>query len=266
MLALDHRSSFRKLISPENPDAVGGGQAIELKKEIIAAVYDQLSGLLIDPEYGLPAYNEINPYDTLKKPFLLSAEETGYEDVGGERVTKIKYNVQTLKDLGASGVKLLIYFNPSAKSAQTQIQTAKKILRDAHEQGLPFFLEVLYYGKEPDATQNVKILLDNEVRPDIFKLGYPGSSRACKEIARTLEGIPWVLLSEGVNFEEFCAHLEIASKAGCRGFLAGRSLWQEAIQTEVDDQRKTFLNEILSARFERISKITGTVAINNTPA
>ena len=87
MLALDHRGSFKKLMNPEDEKAVTDQQAIDLKREIINSVKDQMSGVLIDPDYGLPAYNEKT------KPFLLPVEKTGYEAQAGERLTKLEYGV-----------------------------------------------------------------------------------------------------------------------------------------------------------------------------
>lgn len=253
MLALDHRGKFRKLINPENPNAVKKEQMINLKKEIIAAVNSQLSGLLIDPEYGLEAYKRLD-LPTVK-PFLLSAEKTGYKEEAGERITEIKYSAQALKNLGAAGVKLLIYFKPSAKSAVIQIETAKKVLRDAYAHGLPFFLEIVNYGIKPDMVQSAKILLDNNVHPDVFKFEYPGSPETCQQMTGMLGDTPWILhTTTGSDFEEFCDQLEIASKAGCKGFLVGRSLWQEAVRM-TGEEKGSFLKKTLPARFERISKI-----------
>ena len=64
MLAFDHRDSFKKMIDPFSVDT-----AIEIKKNIIESVYDQMSGVLIDLDYGYPAYLQINKPEV--KPFLL---------------------------------------------------------------------------------------------------------------------------------------------------------------------------------------------------
>src|SRR5687767_12190652 len=99
MLAFDHRGRFKKLMNPDNSDAVSDQQAIELKHEIIASVQDQMSGLLIDEDYGLDAIASLQ-HD---KPYLLPVEKTGYTDQGGERITEFAVDVKHLKEKGAAG-------------------------------------------------------------------------------------------------------------------------------------------------------------------
>ncbi len=38
---------------------------------------------------------------------------------------------------------------------------------------------------------------------------------------------PWILLSAGVDFDEFAIQVRIACTAGASGFLAGRAVWQD---------------------------------------
>lgn len=125
MLALNHRGSFKKLMNSGSPDAVTNEEASKLKKEIIESLADQFSGLLIDVDYCLPAYKGKD------KPFLLPLEKSGYTEDLRERVTQLERSAEELKNLGASGAKLLLCFNPNLVSATQQIETAKKALFSA---------------------------------------------------------------------------------------------------------------------------------------
>jgi len=49
---------------------------------------------------------------------------------------------------------------------------------------------------------------------------------ACYEITKASR-LPWVILSAGVDMAEFVYNVEIASKEGASGFLAGRAVWKE---------------------------------------
>jgi tagatose 1,6-diphosphate aldolase len=241
MLALDHRQSFEKLTGTSDKDKL-----VEVKKEIIESVYDKMSGILVDQDYGLPAYMET----AHEKPFLLPIEESGYTDEEGERVTKLKYTVDELVAAGASGVKLLIYFNPGAKTADKQIETAGAVMEMAKEKGVPYFLEVVTYDL-PDLLAStydaMKMLVDAKVKPDLYKIEYPGSKEMCQRVHELMNGIPWILLTKGDDFEEFVFHLQQAHEAGCSGFLAGRALWQDSLSDP--DKSK------VAARFKLISEI-----------
>lgn len=50
----------------------------------------------------------------------------------------------------------------------------------------------------------------------------------CRQLNSTA-GIPWVILSAGVNIEEFLAQVDMATAAGASGFLCGRAIWKDAI-------------------------------------
>lgn len=259
MLALDHRGSFKKLMNPQNPDAVTDQQAIDLKREIIYAVKDQMSGVLIDPDYGLPAYSEKT------KPFLLPVEKTGYEDQGGERLTKLEYGVPKLIEWGAGGAKILLFFNPYLKTAEQQLDTAKQVVDECKSRDYPLFLEIVTYESDHEITmeereklvvESVKKFVALDIKPDVFKLEYPGSAVACRTISAVLQdhNVPWILLTRGDTFEHFTEQLKEAVSRGAVGFLAGRALWQEVCTMQGEEKAK-FLKETLPERFKIISEI-----------
>lgn len=268
MLALDHRGSFKKLMNPQNPDSVEAYQAIDLKKQIINSVKDQMSGILIDTDFGLAAYDK-------SKPFLLPIEKSGYKDEGGERITEIVYSVEQLKNWGASGAKLLIYFNPYLDSYKLQLETAKKVIEECRQNDFPVFLEVVTYKQSLPASfpsagekdheltlderpkyvlDSLQMFLNTGVIPDVFKLEYPGNKEACLKITELLNKIPWIILTRGVTFDEFVPQRKEAAESGCVGFLAGRALWQEVCTMGAQDKQE-FLKETLPERFKTISEL-----------
>lgn len=256
MLALDHRGSFRKFLNPQNPEGADKDLAIKIKSEIIDSVYGQMSGVLVDQVYGLPAYKTLNPNN---KPYLLPSEKTGYSNSPkGERITEIQYSAKQIKNDGGSGVKLLIYFNPNGETTKTQIETSGKVLEDAHSQNMPFFLEIVTYGqpeRKAVVVESVKQFIEAGVVPDVFKIEYPGSPEACNMIKGMVGETPWILLTRGGEFDSFVEHLQHAVNSGCSGFLAGRSLWQEAVSIRDTKERILFLRETTAERFKTISSI-----------
>jgi tagatose-1,6-bisphosphate aldolase len=259
MLALDHRGSFKKLMNPDNPDSVTDQMAIDLKGEIINAVKDQMSGVLIDPDFGLPAYVEKT------KPFLLPVEKTGYEAKGGERLTKLEYGVPKLMEWGAGGAKILLFFNPYLETAEAQLETGKSVVDECKSRDYPLFLEIVTYEADHEVTmeereklviESLKKFVARNVIPDVFKLEYPGSAVACRTISAILQEheVPWILLTRGDSFEHFKEQLKDAVSRGAVGFLAGRALWQEVCTMQGEEKQK-FLKETLPERFRIISEI-----------
>ncbi len=252
MLALDHRESFKKLINPQNPDQVVDEKLIQLKSEIIGAVSDQFSSLLIDPYYGLQAYKNRT------KPFLLCIERSGYKEFADGRYTELEFSGDEIKGYGAAGGKLLLYFNPYKGSAHTQLTKADDVRHELNEiYNLPLFLEIVTYGSESKQkliTESVQAFLRANVQPDVFKLEFPGDAENCKKITGMLGQTPWILLTGGEEFNNFKHQLEIATQNGCVGFLAGRALWKEIFEL-VGEEKQTFLRETLPQRFREISEI-----------
>lgn len=256
MLALDHRGSFTKYVNPKEPDLATDEQLIRIKRQIIGAVEEQMSGVLIDVDWGLPGYA------SKAKPYLLPLEKSGYTDAAGERSTELGYSAKQLKEWGASGAKLLLYFNPEANNCRSQIAVAKQALEDAHQNDLPLFLEIVTYGNEDLGRsrdewvlRSIQMLLESNVVPDVWKLEYPGDKESCEQITELVGAVPWILLTRGETFEIFAQQLTDAVQAGAVGFLAGRALWQEISDYTTEEQKEEFLRTIVAQRFELISEI-----------
>lgn len=247
MLALDHRESFKKISKTENESKL-----IEYKYEIINSLIYQFSGVLIDEDYGFKAYALFN--QNILKPFLLPIEKSGFVDSKEGRLNELYTNASEIIERGASGVKLLIYFNKKDKNSKKQIDLAKVVSEQCKREGTPLFLEIVHYGDASNVLDTLSIFRQEGVTPAVWKLEYPGGEKECKQITEFLEDTPWILLSRGVTFKEFYNQVFIASKVGCSGFLAGRSLWQDLFELE-KDQKEKFLATELPDRFRKLKEL-----------
>lgn len=263
MLALDHRGSIGKLLEKALGVTPSKEDIIDLKRRIVGCLYDGFSGVLLDPDYGIPAYSSYlsSSQITSPKPFLLCIEKTGYLDTDTERLTELEYTVSELKNMGAKGIKILLFFHPEAKNAPDQLEIARKVYTGCQKEGLPFFFEILNYplhGKPYDPSvlvpASVKFFLDNGIKADVFKLEFPGTGESCRKVTGMLGDIPWILLTKGADYEKFKEGLKIAAAGGASGFLAGRSVWQDVCLLP-KDKWDGFFNTVVNARFKEISEI-----------
>lgn len=269
LLAFDHRGSFKKYVNKDNSEAASDKEIIEVKSLVIDALNDLMSGVLIDPVWGLPAYKKAGA----GKPYLLCLEKTGYVESGEKRLNELQYTGAELKKWGASAAKILIYSNPKDKEATNrQLETSRQALREAHENDLPLFLEFVTYDNNENKKglpsqkrlggkraklimDSLKIYIEAGVVPDVWKLEYPGDRAACEKITEIAGKTPWVLLTRGEEFDIFYSQLQDAISAGASGFLAGRALWQEIGDYREEKFRKDFLDKVVRKRFAEISKI-----------
>ncbi|MEV8061111.1 hypothetical protein AB0P37_32795 [Streptomyces antimycoticus] len=63
------------------------------------------------------------------------------------------------------------------------------------------------------------------------------------------------VLSAGVGHEDFRTQVEIAGKAGASGYLAGRSIWRDAVSYHVPAERAAAI-ELAGGRLDELNKVT----------
>jgi len=262
MLALDHSGSFCKMLNPKDPDGVSAVEIMQTKKEIMGVVSQDITGILLDNDHGLAAYNELKDEGAQVPSLMLRLTKQSYVEEAGELLNEVYYKGRELKLAGAGAAKLLFNFNPYASVAERQIETARNAMRDAHENGLAFLLEPVTYdvpeskGKDKGTLilESIQMLKDHGVAPDLWKVEYPGNALYCEQLNHLADGVPWVLLTRGTKFDQFADYLETACENGCQGFLAGRALWQE-LGSLKGEGRERFLKKTLPERLKKVNTI-----------
>src|SRR5713101_3163255 len=77
LCAMDHRGSMRQMLSPNAPEKVSAEELVDFKLELCRALAPESSGVLLDPEFGVPNAIVRNalPGDV---GLLISMESTDY--------------------------------------------------------------------------------------------------------------------------------------------------------------------------------------------
>jgi tagatose 1,6-diphosphate aldolase len=284
MCAIDHRGALRRALNGENPAAVSYQDIVDFKLNLCQAVAPFASAILLDPEYGagqaiaaglLPA----------SKGLLVSMEKTGYSGDSTARITELLpgWSVKKAKRMGASAVKLLIYFRPDLKDvASKQLDLVARLADQCLEEDIAFLVEPVSYPVEEKELINqgeVSSKKFAEIKPglvietarqitalpiDVLKAEFPADIKfeqdegkllkLCQELNRASR-LPWVLLSAGVDFNSFKKQVEIACKAGASGFLAGRALWQEGAKIRSRAERMNFFRDTAASRLKELAEI-----------
>jgi tagatose 1,6-diphosphate aldolase len=152
----------------------------------------------------------------------------------------------------------------------------RAVLEDCHIYDLPLFLEPISYsldaqfikGTAEFARQRRRSVVESARRlgalqPDVLKVEFPLDARyeadetawreACAELNAAVS-VPWVVLSANETFETFKRQLQIACEAGASGFIAGRSIWRDAVPL-VGSAREAFLTTIARQRLSELVDI-----------
>ncbi len=284
MCAMDHRGSLRRMIDAEHPDEVNYEEMVERKLELCSSLAGHSSAVLLDPIFGAAQCisHGVLPRGT---GLLVSIEATGYGGEKEHRVTELlgNWSVERIQRMGASAVKILVYYRPDLKPLSSQqLDTVNRVARECIRYDLPFLVEPKSYpvGEEINNSPEfaelkgelvIKTARDMTALPiDVLKAEFPAdlhykkdkseAAELCRQLDATSQ-VPWVILSGGVDFELFCQQVEIACQAGASGFLGGRAIWQEAMQIDNAAERIQYLSTVAADRMKRLTEIASKYAV-----
>ena len=117
-LALDHRQNLRRALNPQDPKAVPDSALTDFKLEVTAALAGEATAVLLDPEYSAAqaVAAGVIPGNI---GLVVAVEATGYAGDVTARQSRILpgWSVRKAKLMGASMIKLLVYYHPDASAA-----------------------------------------------------------------------------------------------------------------------------------------------------
>jgi tagatose 1,6-diphosphate aldolase len=278
VLAMDHRGSFKQMINPKDSDNVSYDEVVSRKMEMCSELSKYASAVLLDPIYGAVQCISQGALPG-NKGLLVSIEESGYEGGKENRITRLLTNwgVEKIKRLGASAVKILVYYRPDLKDlARSQLSIVAEVAEACLRYDIPLFVEPVSYpvgsevtNPEQFARHREQIVIETArditaLPINVLKAEFPADlkfnkdrgslSKLCRELDKTSQ-VPWVLLSAGVDIETFCTQVEIACEAGASGFLGGRAIWQEVMPMTETSKRIEYYRSTVAGRFQRLNDI-----------
>ncbi|MGA2421619.1 MAG: tagatose 1,6-diphosphate aldolase [Candidatus Acidiferrum sp.] len=271
-VAIDQRHALRTLFSTAmKMDAaqVPTETLIQFKEAVSRILTPHASAILLDPEYGLPAASQRAKTAGL----LLAYEQTGYDDHVPGRLPRLleHWSVQRLKEQGANGIKLLLYYSTASETSINDQKHAfvERVGAECAAADIPFFLELVSYADGMDeksrdfarakpemVIESMREFSDVRYQVDVLKVGVPvnlafveGAPSAKSEIlysrreamllyrrAAEATRLPFIYLSQGVSNQTFQFGLKLAIEAGAKfsGVLCGRATWKEGVAVLVD--------------------------------
>jgi tagatose 1,6-diphosphate aldolase len=282
MVATDQNSSMINMIKDalkkkgEDRDPTYE-EIVEAKVMLSRALSPHCSALLVDAYYG---------YWSTIASFAIPAE-TGLlirvEQSGGPKNSlgaplggfEPGWSVEKVKRCGADAVKLLAFFEPGElNSAEHQFQFVKQVYEECQRHDILMLLEPLAfpYGGE---DKKGKPYLDRKAKSvietarylgqycDVYKAEFPGtmgheSESQLRDNLKALDQAcpkPWVLLSAGVEYDEYKTQVEMAMDAGASGILGGRAFWKEYFTYTSPQERQQFAETTCTERVRQIHQI-----------
>lgn len=275
VLALDHRNNLRQALGPDDPGAVPDEALSQFKRATVAEVGTAATAVLLDPQYGAAQCIASGSLPG-RTGLLVAVEASGYSGAAADRHSGVLpgWGVDKIRRMGASAVKLLVYYHPRAAAAEEIEALVEAVVGDCRLHDIPLFLEILTYSPDPA----VRKLASRDVRPaviesvrrlvgpgvDVLKVEFPLDAvaepdervwaEACAELSEASRA-PWVLLSASVGYHTFLRQVTVACQAGASGVAVGRAVWREATGL-AEPERSAFLRTVAH---ERMARLTGLV-------
>lgn len=257
IVAMDQRNTLRRMmtaVDKPTDDAL----LQEFKRDVVTPLLGLASGVLLDPDLGVPAIQGVPRAGT---GILVAAEPEKKATYEGEpRATRLPaQDAAWVRSLGGDAVKFLVQLRADRPTGgdgpdlvAELVEVVRAVVADCREAGVPSVVENLIYRlpgedeltpeRRADAIIEAAAVLD-VLGCDLLKLEYPGSPEACRRLAETIS-TPWAVLSAGVAFDRFTEVLRIAcDEGGASGFIAGRAIWKEAVELD-GEPRREFLGSV----------------------
>jgi tagatose-1,6-bisphosphate aldolase len=270
IVAMDQRNTLRRMFTAVGRE--GTDQELrDAKADVARALTPLASGLLSDPTYGVPAITQAGALDPACG-LLVAAEPAERRTYHSEPRTHRDpgLNARWVVDQGGDALKFFVQLRadrPAPGAGEPDLlaeglAVCQEVIDDCRATGVPVVIENLVYerageqlqgrAREDAIVETARALNDLDI--DLLKLEYPGSPAGCRRLAAVLDR-PWAVLSAGVPFAEFSQAMRVAfEEGGASGFIAGRSVWREAVALD-GAERREFLSAVARPRLEELTAV-----------
>jgi tagatose-1,6-bisphosphate aldolase len=247
------------------------------KLDVTRLLASEATAVLLDPEVS--AAQAIAQYAIpMDVGIVVALESTGYTgDVTARHAQIIPgWSVEKAKRMGASAVKLLVYYHPDSSIAKEIESFVEQVAEDCAKHDLLLMLEPLSYSLDESrkltSEQKRYVVVETAKRltplnVDILKAEFPLDvtekdqdiwKAACEEIT-IASCVPWILLSGAVDYDTYLHQVTVACGAGASGIAVGRAVWQEAVSM-TGPERTEFLSQVARLRLARLTSLCDALA------
>jgi tagatose 1,6-diphosphate aldolase len=265
VVAADQRTKLRQARDGAGLPA-DDATLLDVKLDLVRALAPHAPAMLLDPEIGLPGAIDAGAFPA-RTGLIVSLERSrAVRSPAGLRRAKLLPDggAAGVRRLGGTAAKLLVRLRPDREDADGEnARVIRAAVADCAEHDLLIIVEALVYRLDDEDEAAFQAARAGLVRgaaelaeacgARYLKLEYPGDRAACEAVTAAL-GVPWALLSAGVDHETFIDQLRAARVGGASGFIAGRSIWKDAVGLPPAD-RDAFLAGEARRRLEELLEV-----------
>ena len=239
MVAMDQRESLRTMLAQHGHDATDARMAV-FKVAVARELSPHASGFLIDRHY---AFDDVAQTVAATSCGLILAVDALHQRPG-EIVEETELDhgadLAAAAAAGVVAIKLLVIWRDDARRDE-RVEMSRRFVALAEKHGLLSVLEPVVRTSEAERDDAIVEAARElgAVGPSLYKCEVPlhgrgdagEITRRCREIDAALP-CPWVVLSQGVDPDDFPAAVEASCRGGASGMLAGRAVWTATLAAE----------------------------------
>lgn len=268
IVAADQRNGMKAAMNdaPGGPDSISAAELAAAKADLVRYLANNAPAILLDPEVALPAVVDDGVL-IRGTSLVVGMDASGFETVDGLRYTKFVPGVtaRRVRELGGDAAKMLWYVRPDKQAADSRVAgEMRELIRACTEEGVLLIVELLTYRLEDETEEQYAAAFPGlvaegarlavECGAKVLKLQYPGSAEGCAAVTAAADGVPWAVLSAGVDHETFLGQVGTAMANGAGGAMAGRSLWKDSLSVSAD-LRKDYLTKRALPRLHELAGV-----------
>lgn len=269
IVAADQRNSMKAVVQDSRAQGISTAELAEIKADLVIHLANHAPAILLDPEVALPAIVDdgVLARDTA---LVVGMDSSGADTVGDLKYTNFVPGISArkIRDLGGDVAKMLFYTRPDLQQNDIRLlRDLDNAVADCEREGVLLIVELLTYRveDESDAEYQAKFVdlvadgarLGVEHGSKVLKLQYPGSAEGCRSVTEAAAGVPWAVLSAGVDHETFATQVRTAMAEGAAGAMAGRSLWKDALSFDPTDREELLTSRALPRLHELRAAVDG---------
>jgi tagatose-1,6-bisphosphate aldolase/sugar (pentulose or hexulose) kinase len=271
IVAADQRNGMKAAMTdaPSGPNAISKAELAAAKADLVRYLANNAPAILLDPEVALPGVVDDG---TLARDtaLVVGMDSSGFETVDGLRYTRYVPGISArgVRDLGGDVAKMLFYTRPDHQGLDSRVaDEMRELVRECAAEGVLLIVELLTYQLAGESDEDYRAAFPHLVADGaklavdcgakVLKLQYPGSAEGCAAVTKAAAGVPWAVLSAGVDHETFIVQVRTAVTHGASGAMAGRSLWKDSLSISADTRQDYLTKRALPRLRELASAIGG---------
>ncbi|QTE31045.1 hypothetical protein [Pengzhenrongella sicca] len=270
IVAADQRNGMKAVMNcPDGPGAITKEELADAKADLVRYLGNHAPAILLDPEIALPALVDDGTLgrDTA---LVVGLDASGFEEVDGLHYTKFVAGMtpRTARDMGGDAAKMLWYVRSDRQGPDSRVaDEMRELITACTQEGLLLIVELLTYRLEDESPSEYESAFPTLVTDaaalavacgaKVLKLPYPGSAEACAAVTKVADGVPWAVLSAGVDHTTFIEQVATAVANGASGAMAGRSLWKDSLAMTHDGRRSLLTDRALPRLRELAATVDG---------